>query len=191
MKNLLKVLAFGAMLAASSSLAYASPLSGTVTIDGGTTAITPGTLPGGTTSITFATDTYTIGGTGSFTAASLTGVLPGIEAVSFVSVFNIPNTNGNVFTGETLFTFVYNGATTETFTVNSVTTGPNGSLYFYGTLNGTNAVYILTPDDSHNGSFSGTLDVTPTPEPSSLVLLGTGLIGAAGLMFRKRRSVKA
>jgi len=193
MKNLFKVFAFGAMLAASSSLAYASPLSGTVTVDGGTGAITPATLSAGTTSIAFGgSDEFTIGGTGSFTATSLQAVLPGIEPVTFSTTFTIPNTSGNTFAGEVLFTFNFNGSP-EVFTVTSVTTAPNGSLIFYGTLgsNPGNASFVLTPDQSANGSFSGTLTVTPTPEPSSLILLGTGLVGAAGLMFRKRRTVKA
>ena len=195
MKNFLKVLTFGAMLAASSSLAYASPLSGTVTIDGGNGAITPGTLSSATTSITFAPGLeYTIGGTGSFTGNAITS-LPfppgsGIEFVTFVPTFTIPNTAGNPFPGATLLTFNVSGVP-QTFTVTSVTTAPNGSLYFYGTLgsNPGNAVYVLTPGTDGLGEFSGTLTVTPTPEPSSLILLGTGLAGAAGMMFRKRRAL--
>lgn len=189
MTNFLKALTFGVMLAASSSLAaYASPLSGKITIDGGYGAITPGTLNAGTTSITFlSSDEYTLGGTGSFS----TGV--GVQLPTFASVFTIPNTSGTPFAGEVMFSFLYQGTTTETFTVTSVTTGANGSLYFYGTLSGNpgSAVYILTPGTDGLGEFSGTFTVTPTPEPSSLILLGTGLVGAAGLMFRKRRSMTA
>ena len=180
MPSFLKYLTLGAVLTAS-SCAFASPLTGTLTIDGGSAAITPAVLNSGTTSIAFQpTDEITFYGTGDFSAA-------GLQFVPFTTPFTF--TVGPTFPGEVLFT-VLDSYGSDVFTVNQVLTAPNGSLTFYGSLSdGSTGNYILTPDESGNGSFSGTLTVAPTPEPSSLILLGTGLLGAAGLVLRKRRSL--
>ena len=51
---------------------------------------------------------------------------------------------------------------------------------------------IITTSVNFVGSFTGNTDLTPvaSPEPSSLVLLGTGLLVVAGRQFRKSRNRK-
>jgi hypothetical protein len=64
------------------------------------------------------------------------------------------------------------GVNTLTFIVEQAGTGPVG---------GTN--------DPSGFDFDGTLNLVPAPEPNSLILLGTGLLGAAGMLVRKRQIV--
>jgi len=105
-------------------------------------------------------------------------ILPGLEV-----------TTDTPFADFTQPTFNRNH-TPDSFAVTSITTAPSGSLIFYGSL-GDNLRFPalnLTPETNSQGQFHGTPNVSSTPEPSSLFLLGTGLVGAAVLVLRKHRS---
>jgi hypothetical protein len=124
--------------------------------------------------------------------------LPGSTATSGgVEVFSVTEA------GETLAFFVTSSTTNALFGTPSST--PQGLLltgtgYFTETgvtnFDTTSATFTLNGSESTGNvfSFGGTaaasaLTTTPIPEPSSLMLFGSGVIGAAGMVFRKRRSV--
>jgi PEP-CTERM motif len=60
-------------------------------------------------------------------------------------------------------------------------TGFNPNSYDHYTI-----VFTATPTGA-GSVVTDTINVVPTPEPSSLVFLGTGLLGGLGTMIRRRR----
>lgn len=178
----LKLAVLTAVLAVSAS-AFAAPLapaSGSITISG--------VDSWDATSITFASQGTVQSATGTF--AFLSGRTVDLTSFTFansngVALFATPGTPLSA-----LSHFFINGP------VNVVTDTPQllnitglGTFDEFLTL-GAPGSFSLT--SSASGNFSFRLDAStaaPTPEPNSLVLIGTGLASGAGMLMRRRRAI--
>ena len=194
----IKLFALLALAPFSAILAHATPISGSEAISIIGVQVTNSGAPldpiGGVGLIDFL---------GVITSGTGHGDLSGLS--SFVLATGSTSLNPDAPSGFTL-TF----GTFGTFTESSISliaesttgTSSNAALYLLGTFTPGASLSTFTPgpasldlgftETAGSLSGSGTLAsppaLTATPEPSSLVLLGSGLASAAGLVFRRRNA---
>src|SRR5512133_1993294 len=166
-------------------LALALPMTAMAsTIDyAGFTSSTPATLTGGVTS----------GGSLTLTFHELSvnggGAGPGTVQISLTlgttscgtGCFNIAGGTVNVWNGSSTLLF------TGTFSSGTATELNGNNLFVSGVTTGGNTVAGVIKL-GRTGWFGSSDTIVVTPEPGTLGLLGTGLIGMAGLVRRKLRS---
>ena len=185
MKFFTKMLSVGAVLIGSAPFALAVPISGSIGV-GGTDTFN-------STSITFINPGVVLATSPSF--SSFMGHLATLGSFNFNSSAN----------GTTLFTTTNMAGDVLSFVITGISAfGPNpailvpniavtGTGTFSDTAPGftsTLGTFSLTSSTTGLTTFqlNGTATPPPVvPEPSSLILLGTGLLSAAGTVLRKRR----
>lgn len=178
MMHFRKLMFIAALFVASTTTAFASPLIGSIDITGTVKA-----GAGGVISFT----------TNPAAASNGTGVLQyfnGANQINFAPTFTIAGIQPG--TGEMLFSMTKSGYIVSFYVTSFSVSGTTYIFNGYLTQNGvasSNATLVDVLGASAGGDKGNfySAELTLTPEPNSIVLLGTGLLAACGIMTIKRR----
>ena len=185
-KATLKLLSLAAALTVTSMAAHADAVHGIISINGYDT---------------YTSNTINFVGTGETSAIATTGtfsdLFPGGTGTADVTLHSFNFAGG--FVNPTQVYSVTNNGVTVSFSLVSITSSSidaNGDLKIIGRgifsetgYDNAEGTFNLTSQGGGTGAtvtFSAT-SVAPTPEPNTLLLLGTGLMSSAGALYRRRR----
>jgi hypothetical protein len=178
-----KSLLIGTLFAASASFAFASPLTGTLDISG--TVKTGGA--GGIINFT-SNPTAASNGTGALQ------YFDGTKEIALSTTFSLAAIKPG--TGEMLFSMTKGGYTVDFFVTGYTVRGSTYTFTGYLTSNGvpyTDATLVELIQGTADGGLGNhyTAELSITPEPNSVVLLGSGMLAIGGATFFKRRRAVA
>lgn len=182
MNNFAKLAALGAVLAASAPLAFATPISGSVSVN----EMVGGSVTFNDTSISFNPDSGRISNAMG-TTSSYQGLLATLSNFTYATadgttLFTVTDATGTL-------SYTLTDATVAFYSASLGLLDVTGDGIFSQTgYSDTAGSFLLTASNNGVTDFEITSTAAATPEPNSLLLMGTGLLGAAGLLVSRRRN---